>query len=190
MRRLALIAAALSLIAFNAGAQEVKFDTSLGSFTVSLDAAHAPKTVANFLRYVREKHYDGTVFYRVAPDFVIQGGSYSADGSARETHAPIPLETSSGLKNLRGTVAMARGSEPASATAEFFINLSDNDSLNAIAGFPPNTTGYAVFGKVTEGMDVVDAIARVQLGGGKGPFPPDASPLLPVTINKAVVSAP
>lgn len=190
MRQFALIATALSLLAFGASAQEVTFDTSLGSFTIALDAAHAPKTVANFLRYVREKHYDGTVFYRVVPDFVVQAGSYSADGSARETHVPIPLETSSGLKNLRGTVAMARGGEPATATAEFFINLSDNDSLDPIAGTAPNTTGYAVFGKVVEGMSVVDAIARVQLGGGKGPFPPDASPLLPVTINKAVVSAP
>ncbi|MBV8975888.1 MAG: peptidylprolyl isomerase [Alphaproteobacteria bacterium] len=190
MRRLVLLAAGLCLLSLPAAAQEVRFETSLGAFSVKLDPAHAPKTVANFLRYVREKHFDGTVVYRVVPDFVIQMGSYSADGSARSTHDPIPLESSSGLKNLRGTVAMARSGEPASGTAEFFVNLSDNDSLDPRPGAPPNATGYAVFGKVVEGMSVVDAIAAVQLGGAKGPFPPDATPLLPVTIVKATVSAP
>jgi cyclophilin family peptidyl-prolyl cis-trans isomerase len=190
MRRTLLLATAFALFAFSANATEVRFDTSLGSFSVTLDAAHAPKTVANFLRYVNEKHFDGTAVYRVVPGFVIQMGSYDAQGGARETHAPVVLESANGLKNLRGTLSMARSSDPNSGTAEFFVNLSDNDSLDPDAGAPPNQTGYAVFGKVVEGMAVVDRIAQVQLGGGHGPFPPDASPAIPVTITKAVVSVP
>jgi peptidyl-prolyl cis-trans isomerase A (cyclophilin A) len=190
MRRTLLLAAAFAAFAFSASATEVRFDTSLGSFSVTLDAAHAPKAAANFLRYVNEKHFDGTVVYRVVPGFVIQMGSYDAQGNPRGAHDPIALESANGLKNLRGTLSMARSGEPASATAEFFVNLSDNDSLDPDAGAPPNTTGYAVFGKVVEGMAVVDKIAQVQLGGGHGPFPPDASPAIPVTITKAVVSVP
>jgi peptidyl-prolyl cis-trans isomerase A (cyclophilin A) len=190
MRRTLLIAASFALFAFSANATEVRFDTSLGSFSVALDAAHAPKAVANFLRYVNEKHFDGTVVYRVVPGFVIQMGSYDAQGGSRATHSPIALESANGLKNLRGTLSMARSGDPNSATAEFFVNLADNDSLDPDAGMAPNTTGYAVFGKVVEGMTVVDKIAQVQLGGGHGPFPPDASPAIPVTITKAVVSVP
>ncbi len=189
MRRLVL-ALALATFASGANATEVRFDTSLGSFTISLDAAHAPKTAANFLRYVNEKHFDGTVVYRIVPGFVIQMGSYDAQGGSKSAHAPIALESGNGLKNLRGTVSMARSGEPNSATAEFFVNLSDNDSLDPEAGAAPNATGYAVFGKVVEGMSVVDKIAAVQTGGSHGPFPPDASPYIPVTITHAVVSAP
>jgi cyclophilin family peptidyl-prolyl cis-trans isomerase len=190
MRRSLVLAAALALLMQNASATEVRFDTSQGSFTLSLDAAHAPKTVANFLRYVNEKHYDGTVVYRVVPSFVIQIGSYDAQGGQREAHDPIPLESANGLKNLRGAVSMARSGDPTSATAEFFVNLSDNDSLDPDPGAAPNTKGYAVFGKVVEGMAVVDKIAQVPLGGGHGPFPPDATPAFPVVITKATVTVP
>ncbi len=192
-RSLALaIALALAFAAFAtaADATEVRFDTSLGSFSLQLDAAHAPKTVANFLRYVNEKHFDGTVVYRIVPGFVIQMGSYDAQGGSKSTHDPIALESGNGLKNLRGTISMARSGDPNSATAEFFVNLSDNDSLDPDAGAAPNTTGYAVFGKVVEGMSVVDKIAAVQTGGSHGPFPPDATPYLPVTITHAAVSVP
>jgi peptidyl-prolyl cis-trans isomerase A (cyclophilin A) len=190
MRRSLFLALVLAAFATTANATEVRFDTSLGAFTVSLDAAHAPKSVANFLRYVNEKHYDGTVVYRVVPGFVIQIGSFDAKGNEKSAHDPIALESGNGLKNLRGTVSMARSSDPNSATAEFFVNLSDNDSLDPDAGAVPNTTGYAVFGKVVEGMTVVDKIATVPTGGSNGPFPPDASPAIPVVISHAVVSAP
>jgi cyclophilin family peptidyl-prolyl cis-trans isomerase len=187
MLRTIVVAAGL-LLAGAAGADtQATIETSLGTITVSLDAAHAPKTVANFIRYAREGHFDGTVIYRVVPGFVLQMGSYDARGSAKPTHDPIALETATGLTNARGTLSMAR-SEPDSATAEFFINLSDNASLDPAAGAPPNTTGYAVFGHVTGGMDVVDKIAAVPLGGTAGPFPPEASPAQPVMITKVTVS--
>jgi len=175
-------------IAGGAEAETATIDTDLGTITVALDSAAAPKTVANFIAYAKEGHFDGTVIYRVVPGFVIQMGSYDAQGDARPTHDPIPLETAGGLKNLRGTLSMARGDEPASATAEFFINLSDNtDSLDPKPDAAPNTTGYAVFGHMTgNGMDVVDKIAASVLNGGKGPFP-DAAPAFPVTIHKVTV---
>jgi cyclophilin family peptidyl-prolyl cis-trans isomerase len=180
-----LALAAALLFSGVASAQQAKIDTTLGSFTVALDAAHAPRTVANFLAYAREGHFDGTVVYRVVPGFVIQMGSYEADGTERPGHAPIPLETASGLKNMRGTLSMARTDDPNSATADFFVSLSDNAALDPTDGAAPNTTGYAVFGKVIDGMDVVDRIAASVLGG-KGPFP-DASPAFPVVINKVTV---
>jgi cyclophilin family peptidyl-prolyl cis-trans isomerase len=166
---------------------QAEIQTSLGTITVALDATHAPQTVANFVRYAREGHFDGTVIYRVVPGFVIQMGSYDAKGNPKPTHTAIALETATGLTNLRGTLSMARA-EPNSATAEFFINLSDNAPLDPTAGAPPNTTGYAVFGHVTGGMDVVDKVAAVPLGGTVGPFPPEASPLEPVTITKVTVT--
>lgn len=159
----------------------VAIETSLGTIVVDLDAAHAPATVKNFLRYVSEAHFNGTVFYRVVPGFVIQAGSYEADGSARSVHAGIPLEANNGLSNVRGTIAMARD-KPDSGTAEFFINLADNTSLDHRANDTGNTTGYTVFGHVTSGMDVVDKIAAVKLGG-TGPFP-GAAPLEPIVIRK------
>jgi len=160
--------------------------TSLGTITIALDRDHAPATVANFIAYAREGHFDGTVIYRVVPGFVLQMGSYDAEGNSRPVHAPIPLETSSALSNARGTVAMARSDDPVSATAEFFINLDNNSPLDPTAGAAPNTTGYAVFGQVTNGMDVVDKIAAVPLHGGKGPFP-DAAPATPVVIQKITI---
>lgn len=170
------------------GWPQVTLKTSAGNIVIQLDAEHAPATVANFERYVKEKHFDRTVFYRVEPGFVIQGGSYKADGSYRGgVHAPIPLEANNRLKNRRGAVAMARGDDPASADAEFFIDLADNPDLDQAPGDGANKTGYAVFGYVVSGMDVVDKIAAVPLGG-KGPFPPDATPLEPVVIQKATLT--
>jgi cyclophilin family peptidyl-prolyl cis-trans isomerase len=187
-----LIGLAVAVALFFAGAaqgQTAKIVTDLGTITVALDAEHAPKTVANFLTYAREGHFDGTVIYRVVPGFVIQMGSYEADGHARPAHAPIALETSNGLKNLRGTLSMARGDDPVSADAEFFINLSDNtEALDPKPDAAPNTTGYTVFAKVTDGMDVVDKIASSVLGG-KGPFPA-AAPAFAVTIQKVTIVTP
>jgi cyclophilin family peptidyl-prolyl cis-trans isomerase len=191
MRKFGILAAAALLFAavpFAAGAQTAKFDTSLGSFTVTLDAAKAPVTVANFLAYAKEGHFDGTCVYRVAPGFVIQMGSYDAAGNERPARAPIALESANGLHNVRGTLSMARNDDPGSATAEFFINLSDNtDSLDPKPGDTPNATGYAVFATVTGGMDTVDRIAASVLNGGKGPFP-DAAPAFPVVINKVTIT--
>ncbi|HEY0282571.1 MAG TPA: peptidylprolyl isomerase [Rhizomicrobium sp.] len=191
MRRLGfLLLLPVLLFAGRAAAQQAagpvaQIDTSLGSITIALDREHAPLTVANFIRYAKGGHFDGTVFYRVVPGFVIQAGSTKADGSAKPTHLrPIPLE--SGLSNLRGSVAMARSDEPASATAEFFVNLVDNTRLDPKPEAAPGTTGYAVFGQVTAGMEVVDAIAAVPLGGGKGAFP-DAAPKTPVLIKTVTV---
>jgi peptidyl-prolyl cis-trans isomerase A (cyclophilin A) len=159
---------------------KVLIETSSGNFTVALEPDRAPITVRNFLRYVAEHHFDGTAIYRIVPGFVIEAGSYDADGNYRSVHAPIALEANNGLTNLRGTLAMARVDEPNSATAEFFINLADNPNLDRDAKDSKNATGYAVFGRVVSGMDVVDRIAAVPLGG-KGPFP-GAAPLTPVTI--------
>jgi cyclophilin family peptidyl-prolyl cis-trans isomerase len=165
---------------------QAKVETSLGTFTILLDRINAPKCVANFIAYARERHYDGTTIYRVAPGFVIQMGSFEPGGASRPVHAPIPLETSNGLKNVRGSVAMARQGDPNSATAEFFVNLADNPDLDAKPGAPANTTGYTVFGRVRDGMDVVDKIAGVPLGGS-GPFPPDSTPAAPVVIKKVTI---
>jgi len=164
-----------------------EIQTSLGTITVALDRAHAPATVANFISYAKEGHFDGTVIYRVARGFVLQMGSYDANGAARPTHAPVALETSAGLSNVRGSVAMARADAPLSATAEFFINLDNNARLDADAKAPPNTTGYAVFGRVIRGMDVVDKIAAVPTGGD-GPFPPQFTPATPVVIQKVKIA--
>lgn len=165
---------------------QASVETSLGTFTISLDRINAPRSVSNFIAYAREGHYDGTTIYRVAPGFVIQMGSIEASGVSRPVHAPIPLQTANGLKNVRGSVAMARQGDPDSATAEFFVNLADNPDLDAKPGAPPNTTGYAVFGRVSEGMDVVDKIAAVPVGG-KGPFPPASTPAAPVLIKKVTI---
>jgi len=129
------------------------------------------------------------VFYRVVPRFVIQGGSVGADGNGRPTREPIPLEANNGLSNLRGTVTMARASDPNSATAEFFINLVDNIGLDQQMGDTGNQTGYAVFGRVVSGMEVVDLITTLPLGGGYGPFPANA-PLIPVIIRQATILDP
>ena len=141
------------------GANMVKLETSMGDIVIELDKAAAPVTVKNFLRYAEEGFFDGTIFHRVIPNFMIQGGGFTAQMARKETHPPIVNEASNGLKNDRGTISMARTNNPNSATAQFFINHKDNASLNYIEGRNP---GYAVFGKVVEGMDVVDAIAAVK----------------------------
>jgi cyclophilin family peptidyl-prolyl cis-trans isomerase len=165
-------------------APRVLIETSMGNITIELDPTHSPKTVENFLRYVAEHHFDGTVVYRVAPGFVIQAGSYDADGNYRAVHEPVPLEANNGLTNQRGSVAMARQDDPNSATAEFFIDLANNANLDRRADDTTNTTGYAVFGRVVEGMDVADRIASVPIGG-KGPMPAEA-PVSPITISRVV----
>ncbi len=140
---------------------QVELKTSLGAIVLELDAAKAPKTVANFLQYVNSKHYDGTVFHRVMDGFMIQGGGFTADMQQKPTQPPIPLEARNGLKNDKHTVAMARTGDPNSATAQFFINVANNASLNAPQ---PDGHGYAVFGKVVRGADVVDKIRAVPTG--------------------------
>jgi peptidyl-prolyl cis-trans isomerase A (cyclophilin A) len=164
----------------------VRIETSMGDITIELDRAHAPVTVDNFLRYVNEGHFDGTVVYRVVPGFVIQAGSFDANVQERAVHEPIPLEANNGLSNIRGAVAMARSDEAASATAEFFIDLADNPRLDHKPSDPDNRTGYAVFGHVVAGMDVVDKIAAVALGD-HGPMP-GAAPVEPVIIRKVSIT--
>ncbi len=163
----------------------VQISTTMGDIVLQLDAAHAPATVGNFLRYANEGHFDGTVVYRVVAGFVIQMGSWDAEMHTHATHDPIPLEANNGLSNLRGTVAMARGDDADSATAEFFINLAENTTLDHQASDTGNTTGYAVFGQVISGMDVVDKIAAVPVGD-HGPMPGQA-PVDPITILKVSV---
>src|SRR5882757_1191477 len=157
--------------------------TSMGDITLQLDSVRAPKSVADVLRYVKEKHYDNTAFYRVAKGFVIQMGSWDAGGKPRGIHpGPVPLEANNGLSNLRGSVAMARAEEPDSATAEFFISLPDNMPLDHKPDDPGNVTGYAVFGQVVSGMEVVEAIGNVPTGDN-GPMPGQA-PVTPVVVTK------
>ncbi|MCE7506200.1 peptidyl-prolyl cis-trans isomerase [Polynucleobacter sp. IMCC30063] len=162
---------------------KVLLKTNKGDITLSLDAAKAPKTVANFLQYVKSGHYDGTIFHRVIDNFMIQGGGMTTGLKQKSTLAEIENEANNGLKNLRGSVAMARTNEPHSASSQFFINLNDNDFLNHTA---PNAQGwgYAVFGEVCDGMDVVDAIRKVKTGTAG--FHQDV-PTEDVTIEKATV---
>ncbi len=150
------LAAALAFGAGAVWAQKVRLATTLGDIVLELDTEKAPKTVDNFLQYVKAGHYDDTVFHRVIDGFMIQGGGYRQDLQQKPTRAPIPLESRNGLSNARGTIAMARTGIPDSATSQFFINVNDNrplDQANAGDGH-----GYAVFGKVVAGMDVVDKI--------------------------------
>ena len=139
----------------------VKFATTQGDFVVELEPAKAPKTVENFLQYVQDKHYEGTVFHRVIDGFMIQGGGFTADMQQKPTRAPIPLEAKNGLKNDRYTIAMARTGNPNSATSQFYINVANNDMLNAPQ---PDGHGYAVFGKVVQGQAVIDKIRTVSTG--------------------------
>ena len=164
-------------------APKVKLTTSLGDIVVQLDPAKAPKTVENFLAYVNDKHYDGTVFHRVIDGFMIQGGGFTADMQQKPTRAPIQNEADNGLKNLPLTVAMARTMEPHSASAQFFINVADNRSLNHTQP-TLNGWGYAVFGRVVAGADVVDKIRQVRTGN-RGMF--QDVPTTPVTIIKATM---
>ena len=179
---LALLFAAGAAAQDKAAAPRVLLATSLGDITIQLDAEKAPKTVANFLDYVKSGHYDGTVFHRVIGGFMIQGGGFTPDMVQKPTRAPIALESRNGLKNERGTVAMARTSVPDSATSQFFINVVDNamlDQANARDG-----QGYAVFGRVVTGMDVVDKIRAVEttsVGGHQN------VPAKPVLIRSATI---
>ena len=136
----------------------VNFETSVGSFVVEVDSDAAPVTSSNFLAYVDANFYDGLVFHRVIPGFVVQGGGYTPDGRERSTNAPIKYEGGNGLDNDRGTIAMARTSDPHSASSQFYVNLVDNDSLNHSAIKP----GYTVFGRVVEGMETIDKIAELE----------------------------
>jgi peptidyl-prolyl cis-trans isomerase B (cyclophilin B) len=162
---------------------KVLLKTNKGDITLNLDGAKAPKSVANFLQYVKSGHYDGTIFHRVIDNFMIQGGGMTTGMKQKPTSAEIENEANNGLKNDRYTVAMARTSEPHSATAQFFINTNDNDFLNHTA---PNAQGwgYTVFGKVTDGTDVVDAIGKVKTGSSG--FHQDV-PSVDVLIEKATV---
>jgi peptidyl-prolyl cis-trans isomerase A (cyclophilin A) len=157
----------------------IKFETSLGDFTIELYPDKAPVTVQNFLQYVDEGHFDDTVFHRVIPGFVIQGGGLTADMSQKRTRAPIANEATNGLKNLRGTLSMARTNDVNSATSQFFVNLVDNAFLDHQGS---RNYGYAVFGKVVEGMDIVDAIAAVKTTRRRGH---DDVPAEPVVVRAA-----
>ena len=172
----------LSMTANAQAATAVKFQTSVGDFVVEVYPDKAPKTVENFLQYVKDKQYDGTIFNRVMDNFMVQGGGFTADMKEKQTRPPIPLEANNGLKNDRGTIAMARTSNPNSATAQFFINVVNNDGLNAPK---PDGYGYAVFGKVVSGMDVIDKI-RGTPTGNKGMF--QNVPLTPIVINSVTLT--
>lgn len=189
MRAMLWAVTAAAITIFPAFAQpEARFETNMGNFTVLLEPDKAPATVANFVRYVKQGHYNGTIFYRVVPDFVVQAGSLGADGKWRKLNKPIGIETATGLSNKRGTIAMARDEKPLSTQAEFFINLSDSNAqgLDPKPADAPNTTGYAVFGHVTSGIEVIDAIAGVPLNGGEGPFPAN-NPKTKVIIKKVTM---
>lgn len=168
------------------GINMIKLETNKGDILLSLDAEKAPETAANFVQYVRDGHYDGTIFHRVINGFMIQGGGFDKDMNQKETRAPIKNEADNGLKNAAYTIAMARTSDPNSATAQFFINVKDNDFLN-FSSRSPQGWGYAVFGKVTGGQEVVDAIKTVKTGN-RG-FHQDV-PVEPVVILKATVIEP
>ena len=163
------------------GLKKVKLETSMGDIVIELNEEAAPVTVKNFLRYVEECFYDGTVFHRVMSGFMIQGGGFTADMGRKRTHEPVVNEASNGLKNNRGSIAMARTNNPDSATSQFFINHKNNDSLNYVAQRSP---GYAVFGKVIEGIDVVDKIAAVKTTTRRGM---QDVPAEPVVIKSAKV---
>ena len=192
MRRFSFLAAGILALAHAGPAlaanPQVEFDTTAGKIRVELYPDAAPKSVANFLDYVKSGHYDGTQFHRVIPGFMIQGGGFTPDFKQKPTKAPIvneaEMSSKAGLLNTPGTLAMARTSEPNSATAQFFINVADNKFLN-FRSPDMQGIGYTVFGKVVSGMDVVDKIAKTPTGAG-GPFPKDV-PTTPVVINKAVV---
>jgi peptidyl-prolyl cis-trans isomerase B (cyclophilin B) len=164
---------------------QVLLKTNKGDITLTLDAAKAPKTVANFLAYVKSGHYDGTIFHRVIDNFMIQGGGMAPGMKQKSTQAEIENEANNGLKNVNGSVAMARTSEPHSASSQFFINVNDNDFLNHTAPTAQGW-GYAVFGAVTDGMDVVNAIRKVKTGSSG--FHQDV-PTEDVVIEKATVLA-
>ena len=185
----AIVAAAVVFTAQSAQAQDaprVKFATTAGDFVVELYPDKAPKTVANFLQYVSEKHYDGTIFHRVIENFMVQGGGFDASFAQKKTRAPVEHEgrealAKGGPRNISGTLAMARTNDPQSATAQFFINVADNTRLDPTE----QQFGYTAFGKVVTGMDVVQRIRTSPTGAG-GPFPSDV-PKTPIVINSATL---
>jgi peptidyl-prolyl cis-trans isomerase B (cyclophilin B) len=167
-----------------AGMINVTMDTNKGVITLELDSEKAPVTVKNFVEYARAGHYDGTIFHRVIPGFMIQGGGFDTDMKQKDTNSPIKIEADNGLKNTKGTVAMARTSDPNSATSQFFINVADNAFLDYSAPTPQGW-GYAVFGKVTDGMDVVESIEKVKTGNNGGH---QNVPLKEVIIQKVTIN--
>jgi peptidyl-prolyl cis-trans isomerase A (cyclophilin A) len=183
---LAALVGCLALPAWAADAPKVKFATSAGDIVVEVYPDKAPKTVANFLQYVRDKHYDGTIFHRVIDRFMIQGGGFDRNMAEKKTRAPVVHEGreayAKGLRNERGTIAMARTNDPNSATSQFFINVADNTRTLDPPG--PNAPGYTVFGRVVSGMDVVDKIKGVQTGQ-VGMY--SDVPIVPVVINSATI---
>ena len=181
-----LVSSAWSFSATAQSAPQVKFQTSQGEFVVELYPEKAPKTVENFLQYVKDKHYEGTIFHRVISNFMIQGGGYDAKYAERKTRPPVQHEgreslSKGGPRNTTGTLAMARTNDPQSATAQFFINVQDNGFLDPSA----QQYGYTVFGKVVSGLDVVMKIKTSPTGSG-GPFPGDV-PSTPIVINSATL---
>ena len=172
-----VVAGVWGLPAYAQAATSVQFQTSVGDFVIELNAEKAPKTVENFLQYVNDKHYEGTIFHRVIDGFVVQGGGFTAAMAQKPTRGPIALEASNGLRNDRGTIAMARSGNPNSATSQFFINVVDNAGLNAPQ---PDGFGYAVFGKVSSGMETIDKIRTLPTGNKAGM---QNVPLTPITIN-------
>lgn len=183
-RRAALAGLAMAVIvgpALAERAPQVKFQTSLGDFVVEVYPDKAPKTVENFLTYVKAKQYDGTIFHRVIPNFMVQGGGYNVKYEEKITRPPVPLEALNGLKHETGTIAMARTMDPNSAKAQFFVNVKDNPALNAKGP----ADGYTVFGRVVSGMETILKIKDVPTGSG-GPFQTDA-PKTPVLINSATL---
>lgn len=185
MRWLIAALLCLSLPALADTAPRVELDTSLGKIVLELNAEKAPNSVANFLSYVDEGYYNGTVFHRVIPGFMIQGGGFDQQYQQKPTKAPVANEANNGLQNVRGTIAMARTSDPHSATSQFFINTVDNRSLDH-RGQTPSGWGYAVFGKVVEGMDVVDRISDTRTNQGRlNGYPAADVPVMPVLINSA-----
>ena len=181
---LVLTISSLHVLAQSTQGPRVQLETSLGNIVLELNSGRAPQTVDNFLHYVREGHYNGTIFHRVINGFMIQGGGFDANMRQKPVREPIRLESQNGLRNLTGTVAMARTSDPHSATAQFFINVVDNSGLD----FPnPDGHGYAVFGKVVDGMEVVNRIRSVTVG--RQGFHQNV-PREPIIIQKAVLLTP
>jgi cyclophilin family peptidyl-prolyl cis-trans isomerase len=180
---LVLALLSLGIAPARAEAPRVQLNTSLGEIVVELDPEKAPQTVANFLQYVNDGFYAGTIFHRVIDGFMIQGGGFTADFDQKQMRAPVQNEANNGLKNTRGSIAMARTADPHSASAQFFINVVDNDFLNHTAP-DEDGWGYCVFGKVVAGMDVVDRIRQVPTED-RGPF--QGVPTTPVVIESAAV---
>jgi cyclophilin family peptidyl-prolyl cis-trans isomerase len=178
---LSLLQAAQAQAGFDSATPKVKVSTSLGDFTIQLDAVRAPLTCANFLSYVRTGHYSGTIFHRVISGFVVQAGGFDSKGQPKVAKDTVANESGNGLANKRGTVGLARSDAPHSGNAQFYVNLTDNDALDPT----PLRWGYAVFGKVIAGMDVVDRIAQ-EPTGSMGPLSKDA-PITPVIIKSVEI---